>query len=1031
MRKTLLLSLLLLLALCPAAAQKYWVTATTVPDWSSLSETREFSLDVAIDGTTATISGWQNLGLATGATPKDTAGTVTGTYDAATHVITIQTPQYQYNDTVGNYTDLYYATGSWGTEYRYVLLSCTYADDYNITDHDSLTLKVSDDMSTITAEENVVVGNLYWYDWGGYWFRSSSDYYQSFVMNRMPEEATLVSSDSLIDLSSVYLAPGKTTSASFAITNRGQNATEYTVTTTDPQLSIDSLATGTISGGEKITIPFSLTPTEPNPAFSQTINVNYGGKTVAIAVNAVVSELQDYSKIVSEGDFSFYNDDDNSPYTIDTTTYGKTVAKASTEDGATSTFNVKFTVPEGKIATLAWSGEAKDVNARINFRSNIYVSGGEGYRWILNKNPQTADGTVSFGDSALFLAGDYDYKFYTYVDEAGTDPHVYVDNLSLKLADLQDNEAQLLNDSLDFGTSYAGGDTVSLQSTVTLRNKGAEPLQVDSISSDNPEFGGIITGDRAETLADLATTLTFKATTAGEHTANVTLHTSAGDFTVKAKATLETLAIDYSPIVESGDFLFNTSYEHPFLVDTTNAVAYNSTTGEAASGNEESWIEASFYVPDGATATLSWTGHNSSAAMNYSWWTGGYSLADGTRITIDGTKTKEIGGDNDASSAVFDAADLKFAPGHHVVRFLYQKQNATPTGDDKLTLSKLNLDVEVAAADSAVIDAAGINFSNSSVLGKSWATVNIRNLGRNELRLNSVTASDDSVFTALIPDEGAATLDTLKVDVCMAPTTTGSHSGTVVLHTTAGDFTLQCDGEATALQDTDGNTIDDNKLVSVFQEDFEHGLSRWENVADSLGNIFHPNTDDVFYSFEGGGYMHFPFHDNGTALGANVRGGALVTPEFEVPDEGKTYLSYYSFASQSDALVLYDSDPEETIDEYDILYADSCDRSYIFRPQRGTRWYHRLVDMSQLAGQTIRLAWQPQGGEFYVFDDVLVYNVKPAVADGISSVNANAGSASGEVVEIYSANGVRTDRLTRGLNIVRYADGTVKKIMKK
>lgn len=1021
MKKTLLLLTLLLTALGNASAEKYWVTAKTVPDyWTGNANTVEFSLDVNINGTAATISGWRNLGIAKGATPKDTLGSITGTYDEATRTITVATPKYDYNKTEDDYTDLYYASvEEWGytNTYRYILLSCTYGDDYNIPDHDSLTFKVSDDLSTITAEQNVRVGNMYYYDYNNSWFLSSSDYYESFVMEKMPEEASIVSSSSLVDLSSIYLTPGKTTSESFTLTNKGQSATDYSITTSDPQLTVDSLATGNIEGGSSRTITFTLAPTEPNEAFDQYLNIAYGDKTIKVEVKATVSQQQDYSKIVSAGDFTFYNDDDNKPYNVDETTYGKAVAKASAEAGDVSTFNVKFTVPEGKVGTLAWNGEAKNVRANINFRSNIFEN--SNYRWILNSNPSVADGTVSLDGSALFLPGDYDYKFYTSISQTGDDAHVYLDNLSLTLSDLQEHEAQLLNDSLNFGTSYAGGDTVSLSGTVTLRNKGSEPLSVTSIESDNAEFGGTVPTATAETLNDLNVTLTFNGVTTGKHTGTVTLHTSAGDFKVPVSAELTELPYDYKPIVKNGDFLFNTSYEHPFLVnDTADTVyAYNSTTGKQAAGNAESWLDVSFSVPDGTTAVLAWNGKNSSAERDYSWWTGGYTLLDGTRITIDGTKSVEIGGENDASSAVFDAADLTFAPGHHVVRFLYKKQNESPTGDDQLKLSQLDLEIEAAKADTAVINAAGINFSSTSVLRKSWATVLLRNLGQNELKLTSVTGTDDGVFGALIPEEGVKTLDTLKVDVFMAPTTVGTHTGNVVLHTTAGDFTLACNGEADYVYDSDELPVTDS-VATIFQEDFEHGIDRWTLIPDENGRSFNRSSDDVYYLFEAGGYLHFTVHDNDAALAYASR-GAMVSPEFEVPEKGKSYLSYYSFASQTNAAVIYGPDLEYGLDDFDTLYVDSCDLGFIYMPQRGTRWYRRTIDITSLAGQTVRLGWQPDGGSFYVLDDVLAFNVpNRSATDGISGVNAEDGNKTART-EIYNINGVRTDRMSRGLNIIR------------
>lgn len=149
----------------------------------------------------------------------------------------------------------------------------------------------------------------------------------------------------------------------------------------------------------------------------------------------------------------------------------------------------------------------------------------------------------------------------------------------------------------------------------------------------------------------------------------------------------EALTTDYSPIVEEGEFSFNTSADHPFIVEDN--TAYSSTAYIEFTGKVRSWLDAEFVVPAGCQATLAWSALNSSEDwFNFM---GSLSFNDGTRITIDDTVVKEFCGEADASSSNFSDAELTFAPGRHKVRFLYEKMLGQPKGDDRVVVTELAL----------------------------------------------------------------------------------------------------------------------------------------------------------------------------------------------------------------------------------------------------------------------------------------------------------------------------------------------------
>lgn len=1024
----------LLLSVNSAVAQLYWVTATTAPEYGQEEGgVNNFALKVEIDGSTATISGWKNYVLAVGSTPTNTIDDkAVGTYDAASRRITIQTPFYDYNNQDADYCFVA-SFESWGEENRLMLESADDVEnDYDLTKHDSLTFVVSEDGSTITCEEQPALATVYYYDGYG-WFNSQTQYFTSFTMNKMADGADLQVSPASIDFTSTYLTPGKTVNGSFKITNMGQQDGHYVLTTDNSQLTVTSATDSTLTGGGNANVNFQFAPTEANPDFTGHIFVTDDkGNKDTVSVKAVVAAAQDYSKVIDRGELNFTAGDDM-PFVIDETTYGKPVLASTATASKTSTVFINFTVPENKIATLSWAGQSKGEKANISMRSNDYNED-YGYIWALNQSTENTDAVTDLSGSYLFKSGTYNMRLTVNALDVAENGYVYFSNFALDVEDEKENAALLKTPEVVFDSAYYSQENVVLTATAELVNKGTSLLSVTGIDSDNAEFGGVVPTGSTTQLNTLPVTLTFNGKGQGEHKGNVTLHTTAGDFVVAAKVWLDSLTTDFSPIVKSGDFIFTTSHDHPFLVNTTASepYAYNSTAGKPAKGNKESWLDASFNVPEGITATLAWTGHNSSADKEYSWF-GGYYLVDGTIITIDGGLSQEVGGDNDASSTIYDAENLKFGAGHHVVRFLYEKTGEKPVGDDQLQLRDLALTFTSNKADSASINAAGVHFAPATLMRKSWATVYLRNLGNNPLKVTDVKSSDPDIMGGLVPAKEAATLDSIPVQVFFAPKEETAYQGTITIETTAGNFALTCDGEGQPLY-YNGQAIDCTKATALFSDGFEAQLdSSWTLQADEEGNTFRLSSDDVFYSFEDGGYVHFKYHD-AEAMGHYQGNGALVTREIEIPDDGQTFLDYYSFASQKDGYLLYGPDLEYGISDYDTLYVDSCDPGYIYRPQRGTRWGQHTIDLTPLAGQTVRLAWTCGHGEFYILDDVLVYHYD-GILDNIRDTRAANKHGEPVATEYYGLDGARRDALQRGINLVKYhyADGTVetRKVVRK
>lgn len=243
-------------------------------------------------------------------------------------------------------------------------------------------------------------------------------------------------------------------------------------------------------------------------------------------------------------------------------------------------------------------------------------------------------------------------------------------------------------DSLDFGSHYF--DKLSVRDTLTanLVNLGTEPLKVMAIEGDGA-FSGVVPENEVESFGTLPVAITYEAENVGEYTGEVVIKTNAGDFTVSCTAKNEAIPVDYQAIVKNGKFSFNTSDPYPFAVEAD--TAYNSTSG-MDNNNKNSFLEASFEVPEGKVGKLSWKAINSSHDFFY--FMNDTVMTTGTRITLDGGMMKLFAGkDVDASSTNWTADQLTFAPGRHTVRYYYKKADSTPKYEDKVKIFDLSLDI--------------------------------------------------------------------------------------------------------------------------------------------------------------------------------------------------------------------------------------------------------------------------------------------------------------------------------------------------
>ena len=1026
-----------------AQTTTYWVKAHTMGDWYNPDGIEhQFALTVSIDGTTANIGDWNNLMQGKlGNTPAENCSQqLTGTYDSATHKITISTPVEEEPFVLENHQHMGFYENDWGSQFYYIPFAGRFFKNEDGWDeyegYEQLTFTVSDDMKTITADQDFGFAQCSWIEYNeSYWLQNKDPWFVEFQMTEMPDGAILEVDKQEISFADKYMTPGSEQTADFVITNMGKDATQYAVTTIGDGLQVTNNANGTINGGSQTTVSFAFKPTQPNMQYEEKLIVTDSeNNSKEVIVRAIVNEAEDYQQIVKKGNFTFTSGTDK-PFVIDKTHFGKTVAVSSNCDaGSESKLIINFNVPEGEVANLSWSGEQCAASPdRMYFTLLPNDDRIQYYTGLINTtNINTTDPVDISGDYTL-LSGNYsaELSFIISSDNYSEDiaegrPLGFINDLSLDSKPLEDNSAELKTPSLDLGHYFYTNRPVTATANILILNNGKNNLKITAVEG-NDEFSAEPTDNEAATLETLSLPVTFTGEGLGEHSADIKVTTTAGEFTVHALVTLEELPYDYQQIVTEGEFSFNTNYDYPFIVDGN--TAYNSSTGVTPNGKLESWLDAEFDVKAGTTATLSWTAQNSSAEKEWDWF-GGQTLKDGTIITIDGGNMKDFAGESDASSTTFEESVLRFSEGHHIVRFLYQKTNTTPTGNDRVTISSLALHTEANLPDNATINTNTANFELTTQLRKSYTTVELQNLGQNPLRVTGIDGTDE--FMGIVPDQEVATIETLPVTLVFYPADVDEYEGTITIHTTAGDFDVACHGQSTELTSPAGDLPVVGQANVLVTEGFETGFADWSNIdADGDGMAFVPTNEYFFYDL--GTKYNFAYHDNAAAASyvSDDNGNnwnpdhCLLTPEITIPENGHTYLDFYTFSNYETTTQIIAGNGDD-MSEYEVLLEETSD-FFMWRPQRGTKWENKKIELSQLAGKTLRIGFHHGGtGVFYMIDDVVIWNDGSAY-NGISELSGNE-SANADYTEIFSLDGSKQQCLQRGINIVRkhYANGLIK-----
>lgn len=949
-----------------------------------------YEVGVSIEGTTATLSNMFNLEAS-----GDAAYDVVGTYDPEESTITIAT----YGD---------YEHGTFvGTLYNYyelALFAGEVGPSGSFKPADELVLRLSDDNETITAESNFALMSFM----PGGQLAGAHKVFKSGVFHIPGDEPWLLSFPEVMDYGKVSQFDHVSTTAK--IVNMSNAECEFVVDLTGEGTTVTP-DSGVIPalGTQEMTVAMSFDKTGRQEATVEVVN---DGESIFLRASADVVANPDYSSIVKGGEMLLVT---SAGHPFNMTTYSGHQAAQSTNamtNDDNSYLIARVIVPEGKIAKFSWGGAAN---------SSVYYAGmprvlvdGEEWGWKDEGQPFYWDGNMSFlqgigidisGD-VLLASGDHEIKFnyYSYSERYGQDTDkMWVWDLDMTLQDAEEYNASLKDSEANAGYFIYEGNPVESEVRVRITNLGTKELTLTG-SVDSEHFSVQPSAATAAILKDLDVTVAFKADAVAEYDEEVTVCTSAGDFTIPCKAMIREMP-DYSQIVKEGDFTFSASAQYPFVI--VDGKAQNCTAKVADETATESWFEADFTVPSGFLGHVSWKGWVSSKDSM----SGLGQFVDYGGFDIWSEKgnggSKMWDGEEDMSwDSVTFPEKMTVLPGTGYARFYYrQGGDGICAGEDRLQIWDLALTLEPLEANALELSADEVTFGTIYEGKESKAVISITNWGENPIEVYEVIGDDN--FTADKPDIRWPILYNNSIDVTLwyRPSTAGDHEGTVTLRTNAGDLVVNCSGSAMS---RDGY---------VLLEDFEDAVLDWIFI-DSDGDWYNWRTADMlFWEADMAEICHSGVNCIGSASATSYLDPLYpdnwaLSPEFTVP-EANAELTWWVAGFWDERL---DTDYYEVyISEADRVMDGIDENNYIsmaFDTAGSTEWEQRSIDLSEWAGKKVHVAFRhfdSTDGYVLLIDDVFVKG------DNVTGADMTGADNGVKEVRWYNAAGVRVASPSNGI----------------
>lgn len=1033
-----------------AEAVEYYVAAQSTQRNYSFApnggDILTYNISITRDGNKVTFTNFFNL-----YNPDDYSPNIeyefSGTYDETTKTVTIPTSTiFEKATPVGLIYNYYYA-----------MLACgQITDSGTLIPEDNLVFNVEGDFEKLTTDQVVAVTE---YSPSGQSYGLYKSY-RKMVICQPKESGDLICFNDNLDLGENF--PNVVAMKdSIAIINIGKGDVDYAVEVeSDPEGYITSSSAGTISGLSYGFVTFELAGPEPAQEIEANALINYDNGvddgSILVSLTGSIVPIPDYSAIVKNGEFTF-NTSIDYPFEMGELN-GKPAAISGTKGASgISDLWVYFSVPEGKLGKFSYEGYYKnDPTYRyawllltgyfVDSDAAAYATSDEG----------DFSGTIEMSPGEHFVRFQHECNYFSGIESNG----LYLTGLNLEFEDLPADAAEVKTESLDFGNFIVeDGYNVSGTKDIVIQNRGANPLTLVNLTSDNDEFKADL-GDvqPATSLKDLVIPLTFSSSTSGKKTANITLETSAGTYTVTAKAKVFDMP-DFSQVVTEGiEYMeISTDPSYPFIVE--NGVAYNANCDDGDLVEATASLNIKLNIPEGKIGHLTWDGHTWGApqvGQEIDYW-----YDDKAQIDYQCNNTMGwvylFGLDADAGSDAFCAYSngyyaqyLTFIhptqewANNHVYFQFYQNGDGVTHGKHRFEVKNIRLHVEDFKEHNVDLLTEGtVEFEPTYVGPQRYttSTIQLKNTGSATLSIESIEAeTEGDPFYGVVPEGWNNQVEygnTMNVELWFYPTEVTeedkTYTGNIILHTTGGDVKVPV--QAVAL---------DQKGI-IYPGDFEddaYGWTVFDNDKDGdtwkLGwNLWGDRPEYVLSGHECLG-----------SASADPYGGAYrpdnwtFSPAFEIPADGAK-LSYYISAFHSTLYaehyslyvledltgvadgtvdyILSGNQPviEETIDEpadYDASYT------------KVGGWKNNIVDLDSYAGKTIYLAFRHHDceGQYVLrLDDAFIYTNDKFNELGISTLSH---SRNVESEEIYNLSGTRLDAPAKGVNIIRTTtkDGAVK-----
>lgn len=832
------------------------------------------------------------------------------------------------------------------------------------------------------------------YQYDDYWeeFNSTGLYDVMFNTHlyKVEEGVNLLPSSYALNAGDCFVGESKT--INFSLINAGTEETDYLVKVQGNGFSAD-VRTGTLGALESKEVKVTFAP-DALGDYTGKITIQSEGEDIVVNLTGKGAEFPNFAQIVSAGaDEMTFSTCMDYPWYISNDIIDAPVAVSNNVglDNTSSSLTINISIAEGEKGVLKWSGFYDPFyGTRDEFV--VTLDGDEVFYTPYQHQICDIDGSINLlaGDHEIVFSYNKDLAVFPQGVEFGND-RAWLKDLNLVVAPYQPQAASLANGDVDFNRFYLVGDyTEHSVDTPVIVNEGYENLTISEVRP-----SGIFSGAaKSKNLAPEAKTnvaVGFRASAPGEYEGDVVVVTSAGEFPIHCKVTIEECP-DYSSIVSGGEFLFVPDNTYPFVVE--DGKAYNCTSGVKDTEETLSILSALFNVPEGKYGKVTWDGETDTQANA---WTADYGV-----LMVDNNQygLHYYHGHDYAGYYSADPYEVYVNPGTHILSWGYfQCGDGKAFGSDRLTISNLRLELIDAIPALEVWQPTPIDMGDVFTGSFNIKTIHVANMTSGVMAFNSgdqfgeFKLEFDEEMDSEIPS-----MSTGSVDILYYPENPGNASADLTLRTSGGNIVIPVEG------------VGKDTSRMAFVEDFENGIGAWD-VIDANDDKYRWQSDVVgYYARTGLGSVMI-----GTVF-SDYTDDYLVSPEFTVPED-KPLLEYwtrYTKVDGNDYDILIGTGEDPTA--YDVVYTDEGHSQFEFRKVS--------VDLSAYAGRKVRLAFHNRTNDgrqsVLIIDDLVVASESALSVRNISE---------GEVVsrEYFDLQGIRLSARPSGLYVEKaiLSDGSV------